>query len=59
MLLKNIPIRLIASLHNTSVGQIEKNYSAHITEHSSDDLSRTGLLSEPAPLADNVVPLVR
>jgi integrase len=59
MLLKNIPIRLIASLHNTSVQQIEKNYSAHITEHSSDDLSRTGLLPEPAPVADNVVALVR
>ena len=27
MLLKNIPIRLIASLHNTSIHQIEKNYS--------------------------------
>ena len=59
MLLKNIPIRLIASLHNTSVGQIERNYSKHITEHSSDDLSRTGLLPEAAPVADNVVALVR
>ena len=59
MLLRNIPIRLIASLHNTSVSQIEKNYSAHITEHSSDALSRTGLLSEPVPAADNVIPLAR
>jgi hypothetical protein len=59
MLLKNIPIRLIASLHNTSVSQIERNYSKHITEHHSDDLSRTGLLSEPPPVADNVVALVR
>ena len=59
MLLKNIPIRLIAALHNTSVGQIERNYSRHITEHHSDDLTRTGLLSEPVPAAGNVVPLVR
>ncbi len=57
MLLKNIPIRLIASLHNTSVSQIERNYSRHITEHSSDDISRTGLLSDPAPDAANVIPL--
>jgi integrase len=59
MLLKNIPIRLIASLHNTSVSQIERNYSAHITEHSSDDVSRAGLLADPVPVAGNVVPLVR
>ena len=58
MLLKTIPIRLIAALHNTSVGQIERNYSKHITEHHSDDLTRTGLLAEPAA-AGNVVPLVR
>ncbi len=59
MLLKNIPIRLIAALHDTSIGQIERNYSKHITEHHSDDLTRTGLLSEQAPAAGNVVPLVR
>jgi hypothetical protein len=59
MLLKNIPIRLIAALHNTSVGQIERNYSRHITEHHSDDLTRTGLLSEPVPAAGNIVPLLR
>jgi len=43
MLLKNIPIRLVASLHNTSVAMIERNYSRHITEHS-DDHARMGLL---------------
>ena len=58
MLLKNIPIRLIAALHNTSVSQIERNYSRHITEHSSDELSRTALLPEP-PAAGNVVSLAR
>jgi integrase len=59
MLLRNVPIRLIAALHNTSVGQIERNYSKHITEHHSDELTRTGLLSEPAPAVGNVVTPLR
>jgi integrase len=56
MLLQNVPIRLVASLHNTSVAMIEKTYSKYITEHS-DDISRKALLQheEPAPVADNVV----
>jgi integrase len=60
MLLKNIPIRLVASLHNTSVAMIEKTYSKHITEHS-DDISRMALLhhEEPALVGDNVVQMVR
>jgi integrase len=58
MLLQNVPIRLVASLHNTSVAMIEKTYSKYITEHG-DDISRKALLQhEPAaPLADNVVSL--
>jgi hypothetical protein len=59
MLLRNIPIRLVAALHNTSVQQIERNYSAFITEHHTDDLSRTALLAESTPAAGNVLPLVR
>ena len=59
MLLRNIPIRLVASLHNTSVAMIEKHYSKYITEHSIDDITRAGLLSEPTPAADNVVALAR
>jgi hypothetical protein len=58
-LLRNVPIRLIASLHNTSVAMIEKHYSRYITEHSIDDIARAGLLSEPALAADNVVALVQ
>jgi integrase len=54
MLKKNIPIRLVASLHNTSVAMIEKHYSKYITEHS-DDIARAALLSQPAPAVDNVV----
>jgi hypothetical protein len=57
MLLKNIPIRLVASLHNTSVAMIERTYSRYITEHS-DDISRAALLQHEPPLAgDNVVAL--
>jgi integrase len=59
MLLRNVPIRLVASLHNTSVAMIEKHYSKYITEHSIDDTARAGLLSEPAPAVDNVVALGR
>ena len=59
MLLRNVPIRLVASLHNTSVAMIEKHYSKYITEHSIDDITRAGLLSEPTPAADNVVAMVR
>ena len=59
MLLRNVPIRLVASLHNTSVAMIEKHYSKYITEHSMDGIARIGLLSEPAPGADNVVALAR
>jgi integrase len=56
MLLKNIPIRLVASLHNTSVVMIEKHYSKYITEHS-DDIPRHALLHHEPPAADNGVAL--
>ena len=56
MLLENVPIRVVASLHNTSVAMIEKTYRKFITEHS-DDYSRAALLQHP--IADNVIPLVR
>jgi integrase len=56
MLLANIPIRLVASLHNTSVAMIEKHYSRYIVEHS-DDISRRALLQDELPIGDNVVAL--
>jgi len=56
MLLKSVPIRLVASLHNTSVKMIEASYAKHITEHG-DEHARAALLhhDELAPVADNVV----
>ena len=56
MLLQNVPIRLIATLHNTSVAMIEKHYSRHITEHG-DDISRAALLHHEPPMGENVVAL--
>ena len=48
MLLQNVPIRLVASLHNTSVAMIERTYSKYITEHS-DGVSRGSLLVRSSP----------
>jgi integrase len=59
MLLKNVPVRLVASLHNTSVAEVERTYSRFITEFS-DDIARDALLQPDlpsAPVADNVVAL--
>jgi integrase len=56
MLLANVPIRLIASLHNTGVAMIERNYSRYITEHS-DDISRKALLQHEPRSGDNIVAL--
>jgi integrase len=58
MLLKNVPIRLVASLHNTSVRMIEANYSRHIVEHA-DDISRKALLQHEPQIGSNVVAIGR
>lgn len=57
-LLAGVPIRLVAVLHNTSVGQIESNYSKHIAEHS-DVLSRRALLADEPPIGANVISMAR
>src|SRR5262249_3237096 len=54
-LLANIPIRIVATLHDTSVKMIERTYSRHIAGHS-DDIARRALLQIPAA-TDNVVAL--
>jgi integrase len=56
MLRRNVPIRLVASLHDTSVAIIEKNYAAYIAHHA-DDIARSALLDTAAPAAANVVTL--
>jgi hypothetical protein len=52
-LLLNVPSRIIASTHDTSVAMIEKHYSKHIAEHA-DAVSRRAMLQDE-PLGDNVV----
>lgn len=54
-LLLNVPIRIVAATHNTSVRMIEKHYSRFIVEHS-DELSRAALLHHE-PMGDNVIQL--
>jgi integrase len=54
-LLANVPVRIIAAVHNTSVQMIESTYSAHISEFS-DELTRGSLLCHDEPPA-NVIPI--
>jgi integrase len=57
MLLAGTPTRVVAAHHDTSVPMVEKNYSAHISEHA-DALTRRTLLDLAAPAPDsNVAPL--
>jgi len=42
-LLAGVPIRVVAAQHDTSVGQIERTYSKHITDHA-DEISRRAML---------------
>jgi integrase len=55
-LLANVPIRIVATLHDTSVKMIERTYSRHIASHS-DEIARRALLDLAQPSPDNVVAL--
>lgn len=48
---KNLPVRLVAALHDTSVEMIEKHYAAFIIDMT-EDMARQTLMAfpEPAPL---------
>jgi integrase len=43
MLKANVPVRIVAALHNTSISQIERNYTPNITERTVE-ISRAALL---------------
>jgi integrase len=59
MLLAGVPLRVVAVLHDTSVGQIERTYSRFIVDVV-DDMARKVMLDTAAPApAPNVVPLSR
>jgi integrase len=55
-LLANVPIRIVATKHDTSVAMIEKTYSKFIGDYA-DALSRKALLDLSGPVTGNVVPL--
>jgi integrase len=52
----NVPIRITAALHDTGIGQIERNYSRYIAEHS-DTLARRALLDLSSEPTGGVIPL--
>lgn len=54
---QQVPIRVVAATHNTSVAHVERHYSRYIVDHT-DDLTRAALLPEE-PDVDNVVALRR
>jgi integrase len=54
MLLRGTPIRIVASLHDTSVAMIEKTYGRFIAEFS-DATVRSGLLDCTVPAVDGKV----
>jgi hypothetical protein len=58
-ILANTPIRLVASLHDTSTVMIEKSYSRYIAGHGDAMIRKTLLDLDAAPPASNVVPLAR
>ena len=42
-ILRGVPIRVVAVMHDTSVAMIEKNYSALLADHS-DAITRAALI---------------
>jgi integrase len=58
-LLANVPLRIVAATHDTSVPMVERNYSKHIASFS-DAVQRRTLLDTDMPVTgDNVVALTR
>jgi len=58
-ILANVPIRIVAVNHDTSVAMLERTYSRHIADHS-DGLARESLLDTTVPEASaSVVPIHR
>jgi integrase len=55
-LLANVPVRVVATKHDTSIPMIERNYSKYIADHA-DVLSRRAMLDPSTPSDDNVISL--
>ena len=56
-LVANVPVSVVAKLHDTSSDEIEAHYAAYILDVAGDALSRKGLLRPDARTAGNVVAL--
>jgi hypothetical protein len=57
--LRGVPIRVVASHHDTSVAEIERTYSRFITGDPTEALTRATLLDLAKPAASNVVKLAK
>ena len=57
-LLANVPVRVVATKHDTSIPMIERNYSKYIADHA-DMLSRRAMLDPSTPFGDNVISLTQ
>jgi integrase len=55
-LLANVPVRIVATKHDTSIPMIERNYSKYIADHA-DTLSRRAMLDPDGPMGDEVISL--
>ena len=55
-LLAGVPVRVVASTHDTSVPMIERTYSAFIADHA-DTIARRGRLALAPKAAANMVPI--
>jgi hypothetical protein len=56
--LANVPVRVVATKHDTSIPMIERNYSKYIADHA-DMVSRRAMLDPDGPLGDKVISLTR
>jgi integrase len=52
-LLCNVPVRIVAALHDTGIAMLERHYSFWITDFT-DDIARPALLSAPAIVLSQV-----
>ena len=57
-LLANVPVRIVATKHDTSIPMIERNYSKYIADHA-DALSRRAMLDPDGSSGDNVISLTQ
>jgi integrase len=57
-LLANVPVRIVATKHDTSTPIIERNYSKYIADHA-DALSRRAMLDPGISAGENVIALTQ